>query len=272
MSEDFNKLKDIGIQKIHETTHISRLHVQSFLDENFDDMTKIQFLGFVSILEREYGVDLSDLKAKFLENFAAETKKIEAEEEEGEAKLFLTKKKRNFTVVYIAIALIIFVLVATSTLMDSNNTSSEIETIDNSMIENAKNNMAVTSEDINSSAIEENEENNESISEVKEQEPLKQADKSEVLSFKIIPKHKLWLGYIDLSTHKRDQKLFSDELSLDPDKNWLLTLGHGYISIEINGETKEFTNPKTVRFSYINKELKELSFQEFKKLNRDSEW
>lgn len=275
MSEGFDKLKDIGVQKIHEATHISRVHVQAFLHECFDDMTKIQFLGFVSILEREYGVNLSDLKAKALEDFDAVTEK--AKEEDG-AKVFVSKKKRNLTIIYIATAIIIFIAFAMSTIINPDSPTSDINGVDDSVIESAKNNMMIVARENNESI----EENNESIEQVKDvnldkpsgfqQAPEVKKESGKNLSFKIIPKHELWLGYIDLSTFERDQKLFSDELSLDPDKDWLLTLGHGYISIEINGVIKEFTNPKTVRFSYINKELKELTFKEFKSLNRDNEW
>lgn len=268
MSEGLEALKDIGVQKIHEATHISRVHVQAFLHQCFDDMTKIQFLGFVSILEREYGVDLSDIKAKALEDFDAVTLKTQ---EEDVAKVFVSKKKRNLTIIYIATAIVIFVAFAMLTITNSDSPTSNINGVDDSVIDSAKNNMMIVDEENNESIEAIVEENNASIEIVEEAVEIKQ-ESAEKSSFKITPKHKLWLGYIDLSTYKRDQKLFSDELSLDPEKDWLLTLGHGYISIEINGEVKEFTNPKTVRFSYINKELKELTFKEFKSLNRDNEW
>ena len=64
MSSGLEKLRSIGAQKIHEQTHIARQHAQALLHESFDDMSRIHFLGFISILEREYSVDLSDLKAK----------------------------------------------------------------------------------------------------------------------------------------------------------------------------------------------------------------
>ena len=93
MSDGLNKLRGIGAQKIHELTHIARQHVQAVLHETFDDMNKIQFLGFVSILEREYGVDLSDLKAKGQEFYAGESSKLHQE-----TKVFVSpKKKKSYT-------------------------------------------------------------------------------------------------------------------------------------------------------------------------------
>ena len=62
MNKGLKKLKSIGSQKIHETTHISKAHVQAILDEKFDNLHSVQLAGFVSILEREYDIDLSELK------------------------------------------------------------------------------------------------------------------------------------------------------------------------------------------------------------------
>ena len=45
MSEGFDKLKDIGAQKIHESTHISRKYIQDILQEDFSGMNRIQFLA-----------------------------------------------------------------------------------------------------------------------------------------------------------------------------------------------------------------------------------
>ena len=82
----------------------------------------------------------------------------------------------------------------------------------------------------------------------------------------------MWLGYVDLATYKKGQKIFSDEFSLDPSKDWILAFGHGRINIEINGIIKKFENPKNIRFSYIDGELKEISLEEFKGLNKGRRW
>jgi acyl carrier protein len=40
------------------------------LHETFDGLNSVQFVGFISILEREYNINLSELKAKGLEHFS----------------------------------------------------------------------------------------------------------------------------------------------------------------------------------------------------------
>ena len=271
MSDGLSKLKNIGAQKIHERTHIARQHVQAVLHESFDDMTKIQLLGFISILEREYSVDLSGLKEKAKDFYP---KDIEVKDED--AKFFVTpKKKKNYTFLYILLALIIFGVAVSFTLDMSAEVSKKTDThlIDNSAIENAKESISqnATIEVADVAIVDKNT----SLSEVVEKEPeLKpEVEPIEVTkSFKIIPKSELWIGYIDLSNHKKYQKLFKDELEIDPNKNWILTLGHGYVKVEINGEVTEFNDKLNIRLLYKDAKLSKISFKEFKELNRGKKW
>jgi len=262
MNEDFEKLKKIGVQKIHETTHISRIHTQAILHYSFEDMTKIQLNGFISILEREYSLNLSDLRDKGLEYFNDNFQEINPEN----SKVFVSPtKKRNFTPLFIFIAIVIFISFIMFTLDSSNNKEVEIVSVDNSVIEDAKSNMAVQTQELNTSK------------EIIIQEVIKESPQIEEISvpinsFVIKPKIKVWLGYIDLSTHKKYQTTFKDELSLDPKKDWLLALGHGHVNIEINGVLKEYKIKKNIRFSYKNGELKEINLEEFKKLNKGDRW
>ncbi|MDX9756166.1 MAG: hypothetical protein RBT52_01475, partial [Sulfurimonas sp.] len=91
-------------------------------------------------------------------------------------------------------------------------------------------------------------------------------------SLKIISKSKVWMGYIDLSNRRQNQKTFSGEFTLDSSKNWLISLGHGLIDIEINGVILNSKKAQNVRFSYIDSKLKEIDIEEFKSLNRGNAW
>ena len=279
MNEGFAKLKDIGAQKIHETTHIARLHVQALLDENFENLNSIQFLGFISILEREYGIDLSELKNNGLTYFDENTVKVK---EEKKVKVFVPhKKKGTLTFFYIAIAAIIFIAFSYLNIFSTNCEVPDVIKVDNSAIESATSNLSIEAvgikiEDINSSInkevnLDNSTEPNQADKVTKQVNKVKKAS-DEIVSFKIITTNEVWLGYVDLATYKKGQKIFSNEFSLDPSKDWILAFGHGHISIEVNGIIKKFKNPKNIRFSYINGELKEIGLEEFKALNKGSRW
>lgn len=345
MSESLEKLKKIGVQKIHEATHIPRVHVQSILNENFEDMNNIQLLGFLSVLEREYSFDLSVLKNQAKEYFE---KNRGLSGIEKSASLFIaSKKKRNLTPLYISVVIVIFIAFTFFSLKTDENEA----VVDNSAIVNAQNNISVI-EDKNLSKNESNitkneqiiateqatiqnpieplqqkseaqnpiepieeqavlkeanlsnvqgikEESKQDIKEEQKQEikqDIKEEQKQEILpllkenneskngskevqkeplreaSFKISSKNKVWIGYIDLKSYKQSQKTFSGEIILDPTKDWLVGLGHGFIDVEINGVVTNFRQTQNVRFSYINSKLKVIDAEEFKSLNRGNLW
>ena len=268
MSEHFDKLKKIGIQKIHENTHISRLHVEAILQEDFSAMTKIQLLGFISILEREYGLILDELKDTAIKHF----KEIQEQHAGEEVKVFLApKRKRNLTPLYITVVIFIFVSIMFITMRASSD-KEEITVIDNTAIDSAKS--YIEPEPELEPIIDTTPDENLTIKEpeavkLEAQEVL---EKEEITSFKIIPNAKVWLGYIDLNTYKKYQRTFKNEFDLDPSKDWILAFGHGNLKIEINGVIKKYKIKRNVRFSYVNGQLEEISLEKFKRLNKGNRW
>lgn len=67
MDDDFEKLKLLKAEQISEKTHITKSNIINILSKSFDKFDKIQFNGFVSILEREYSLNLQALRDEYLE-------------------------------------------------------------------------------------------------------------------------------------------------------------------------------------------------------------
>ncbi len=292
MSSGFEKLKSVGVQKIHEDTHISRAHIQAILQENFEDMNSVQLAGFISIFEREYSVDLSELKNKAKEHFKNSSHSVKKAKA---VNVFLAhKKKKRLTLTYIISGVALVGLIAIFIISSS---SDDIVKVDNSVIESAQSNISVAESEQNSTI----DDKNSTLDEEKLEEPSSLSAPIEVVnpeavtpkavspeatspkvanpkvtiqapSFKIMPNSKVWMGYIDLATGARSQKTFSDELLLDPAKEWLLFIGHGQMNIEINGVTTSFNNKNSMRFLYKNSELKEIDSKEFKNINSGKAW
>lgn len=289
MSSGLDKLKSIGVQKIHEATHISTKYIQAIFHENFEDMHQVQFLGFISILEREYGIELEELKNRGLDYFNT---KIKYTKDAEIYKTFTGKKKRNFRSIYVSIALVVFILFSFVSIRSLSNSYTEAQLVDDSAIESAKNKIYIASNEANIS-IEQNVtvpavEQNQTIAAVAEQNQtviveqnqtvlLKDQNKTikiseqkqnAIQSFKITPKYKVWVGFVDLGTLKKSDKTFSDELVLDSNKDWALSFGHGFVNIEIDGVVKKFTKKERLHLLYKNRELKEISFDEYKTLGK----
>jgi hypothetical protein len=263
MSEDFQKLKTIGVQKIHERTHIARSHIEAIFNENFEGMGSVQLLGFISILEREYNLDLSELKSRARDYFKAQKP---VQDSVKEVKIFsASKKKRKLTIFYlfatIAVVLTLLYFASRAPQSEVPEVKEELHSME-----------VVVQDENNDSALDGNLSQEGMMESTGVEEEIKVEPEAKPLFFKIIPKTKVWLGYIDLEDYKKRQTIISNELELNATKNWLLSFGHGHINIEINGETTEFKDPRTMRFSYIDSELKEIGFEEFKRLNRGSGW
>ncbi len=265
MSDGLQTLRSLGIQEIHDKTHITRQQIQALLHESFDDISKVHFFGFISILEREYDIDLSSFKEEGKKHYSQEhTLNLQ------DKKVFiLPDKKKNYNKVYLSVAAFIFIFGILISLDYSSNVSEEIESpsLDDSVIKYAKENFDVAIpivEDKNSTIEDEN------ITALAVETESKSIDT--VKSFKIKPKSKLWLGYIDLSTYKKYQGVFKKELELDPQKEWLLLFGHRNVKIEIDGKVVKSNSKSNLRFLYKDSEISKVSIKEFKKLNRGKKW
>ena len=88
MSEALERLQKLGAQKIYEDTHIPIKHVQAILHESFEGFSKVQFLGFISILEKEYSLELQELHEKGAEYFVEKNISTEGDS------LFISQQKR----------------------------------------------------------------------------------------------------------------------------------------------------------------------------------
>jgi hypothetical protein len=92
------------------------------------------------------------------------------------------------------------------------------------------------------------------------------------INLKVLPKHKLWIGYIDINTKKKYQTVTKKDLVIDQNKDWLLLFGPGHIRLEINHEVKKYSSKKNMRFKYVNGKFKKISVTEFRRLNRGRKW
>ncbi len=263
------KLKKIGAHKIYEQTHIAKKFVQDILNEDFSSLNKMQFSGFVSILEREYDVDLQELS----DAYGLPTKKHEEIKQEpftvssadDEPK---SGKKSTF---YIILGLFVFALVILllSFLTSSSDTpvveevkevkevaKEKVTELNNTTIQEAKNNLSPKDDALNE----------EEVVEVKSIEPVL------ISKFLVTPRTNLWVGIVNLDNFKRSQKLGSSPFELNANKEWLLVMGHGFVDFEVNGEEKSFSDKNKVWYAYEDGTLTKITRSQFKEKNRGKAW
>ncbi len=288
MESNLQILRDMGAHKIHSETHISREFVQALIHESFEDLQSVQFFGFVSILEKTYGLDLSDLKAKGKAHFSDEDSKSD----EVKKVFVVAKRQKSNTNLFLFIGILVFLSFIYYSFVYLNSMEDTAIIVDNSKIEDAQKNLEmlpqkeltlVVDENKNDNTVTSEDENvskevitpiqaDEVLSKVLEEEPKKIEAIESVLSLKILPKRKIWAGYINIATNQKYQKVFRKEFSLDTSKDWLLLFGQGTAKLEVNGEVKKFSSKQNMRFKYVEGKFKKITVTEFKILNKGRKW
>ncbi len=278
MSEDFDKLKKIGAQKIYEKTHISVTNIDYIFNKSFDKIPKVQFRGFISILEREYKIDLQDVLAEYELHRAKDEEIVEYIKID-------TKEYGKFDKKMILSALLVTFVIGYLIISSLTHSGSETTEVNNTEIETAKANL-----DKNVSLADANETNTSEVNSTGEvnvtdtnvavnvqktpnlPQPTKAATMVKATKLQIIPSKTLWFDYIDQESSKEAQATISKNFDLNASKNYLIETGHAFLKIDLGSEIKEYNQNGKKYFKFENGELTEISRQDFKDLNKGKAW
>jgi len=270
MSEDYEKLKLIGIQRIHEETHISREHVIAVVNSDFKTLNRVQFLGFISIFEREYSLDLSVLREQAIAYYDEQKTLDDA----NPGVFIVAKSNKKSPLIFIAIAVLIMIVFAFFSLNGNKSDVVEVQTVEHEIIVDAKKNIEANESDNNSTDTNQTLEVEEKVVEtalVIEKNTVEQ--KSVVIEeFSITPKSRVWIGYIDVENNKKYQNTIKEKLTLKGQKEWLVILGHSHVLFNVSGEEVEYKNAGNLYLHYKDGKLERVSKNEFKALNKGRQW
>lgn len=64
---DLNILKEVGIKEVSRKTHIGPEYLECIINKDFEKLVRINVHGYIKILQREYGLDLSEWQNEFSE-------------------------------------------------------------------------------------------------------------------------------------------------------------------------------------------------------------
>lgn len=301
--DGFKTLQEIGSKTIASDTHIPIANVEKILNKEYETLQKPQFFGFLSILEREYKIDLSPLKQEYLFSRAEEeiTQENNFDIAETGTKLFEQKKEllKNKKVLYgvagALVALLIIILI--SNLDFSSAKEAKIE-INNTAIDKAKKNLnlepvavanveeSVANNDVESAEFGQEDQDGADTSEKsttaattsvtqekeKAKEPVSSTEPSMPLYLRIVPKGRLWLGLINGETYRRRVETISKPLILDPEKTWLIVTGYGHLDLDCGDTTTKFREDRKLLLLYEAGICQEIDKEEFKARNRGKLW
>ena len=94
---------------------------------------------------------------------------------------------------------------------------------------------------------------------------------SKIVVFK--PLKKVWVGYTNLSTMKREAKATKKNIEFDTDgQSWILVTAHGGVTFSIDGENKDVSVRGKNYFLIKDGEATSISHRRFQKLNKSKVW
>ncbi|WP_458700731.1 hypothetical protein ACKGJI_01160 [Sulfurospirillum sp. 1307] len=308
--DDIKVLKDIGLRKVSNETHIEEKYLKYMVDGDFDKLDYVNTLGFIKILSREYGLDLSGFRETF-EEYWNENRK--SEQSDG---LFIvvedsSRGSKKFLFFLLIILLIVTVGMLFSIFKDkvdfaSNNTSINKDTlIEQSVvveeakeslenaIKNNEENLSIqdTNEvsDLNETdniAIDTNETNvNEELhvestdvnttalsEDTNASEKEKEVSKNIQYDAVIAPNAKLWVGTINLDDKKRRSFLGEGNFSIDLSHDQIITTGHGNFSLHVKDKTIDYKSQAPIRFLVKDGNITKITWEKFVELNEGKPW
>ncbi|MEA2110638.1 MAG: hypothetical protein U9P71_01185 [Campylobacterota bacterium] len=291
MQSGLEYLKTINIRDIHVKTHISYANIEAILNKSYSKLERVNLTGFISILQREYAVDLSDFLEEFeqyrLENAPAEIEKTNI-------RLNYKSKKRSKRAGWILLLLLTIALgffYSSDVMVNLQEYRGGVE-VNDSQIDKAKGKLQendliqpyLQNSDLNSSTVAEIEENSvavleENISKVSD---LNQTDMNKLIkqiapevqneAVTIIPIKKVWIGMIELPSMKKINRVTMRKVKVDTTKDWLIVFGHAQVTVKKEAELLEFKKRGKIYFIYKDGRLTEITKSEFKEHNRGKLW
>lgn len=304
---DFEKLKDIGVETIYQRTYIAHQNIEFILDKDFAKLNnKFKATGFITMLEKEFGLDLSDFKKeaeKFFDHKESEKQKVMASQNEPKE---IDKRLIIYPIAIVSVLLVLFLIIGSfssdndesGTMIQATNNPPEVA-IDK-LVENVP---PVVQEEIkvdeqqktapDAVAVEpkqeeikqevKQEQKQEVIVEQKpkveqpivKEEPKVEAPKIPVASLpkiKITPAVQIWVGVIYLDDFSKKDYLSTKTFELDNTRDQLILTGHGRLTINVGDKEQVHTDENRLRFLYQNGEFKMINMEIFREMNNGKNW
>lgn len=257
--QTFEDLQQLGTEKIHEKTHISRDKVELVLTKSYGEIGKVQFMGFLSILEREYEIDLNPVRAEYAQYWQTHADTLPPKQS-----VILQPQSNTKQKWVIAGAILIVLLMGGGYYLQS--------TLSNAPREEVMDLNSVTALPI-SAGVDENASIAQDVNTTAESNQTAPAvETNATAAVTIRPIYKVWAGMIDMASGAKTQQITSDPIVIDTTKNWLIVLGHGRVEIDAPEGKQVLTEKETVRFIWENGSLKQLSRAEFVERNGGNNW
>ena len=310
MSE-LENLKEIGIKEISRKTHIEPTFLQYIFDKNFEKLSRLNIRGYAKILQREYGVDLSELLAEY-DAFMQENTPDDSHKTKVSPKIAsytpddITNQRQGGGSGFFFWVIILAIIGGGAYYFDAykyvqnfiatlNEDNTSVSYSQSSIVNEVKKNIIDTNVTITQNApkIEANSSNvkisapaeqnaSTNVSNLEQNAPKVEAAQptpkveenlTKPLNEAIImPKQKVWIGIINLENGQKVSSDTSKDVSINLDQRQLVVCGNGNIEVKIGDKVTKYNPSRPARFLVENGEMKFVSYDEFVELNKGKSW
>lgn len=311
-NSDLDKLKSMDLIEIARTTRIDAQNLEYIINKDFEKLANFNVKGYIKILEREFGLDLSDWLSEFeiaKEGFApvkkakveqVYTRKMSPERSGGGWLLWLL-----ITVLLIA-AVFYFGLYKSfndflgsllgeqnkTTYSDApivNNTQKKLENIGIDVVSrNATEDKFAIKQDLNTTpAMDENlsslnaldrsiriERASIKTEENSTDENATQSEPAPSKDLVLSPRGKMWIGIIDLKSGKKREAVINSPyiVASQGDEELLIATGHGMFEVGKADGNVSFNEKNTQKLRVKDGNVTKISNDEFLRLNKGKKW
>ncbi|WP_305862775.1 hypothetical protein [Helicobacter cholecystus] len=283
MDNALEKLRQIGIEKIQEDTNLDLTKIDCILNKRFEKLDSVRARGFINILQRQYGLDLSSWLQEY-----KEFHQMLLQEKKDEDCVVVHSKKNSYLVwgalgvlgIVGAILLFSFIPKASADLETTKKTMQEPQITQELIIEEIP--------QVQPLEEKQTQEEGQVKEEEQKQEKKPQIEQKNISEYgvEIFPNiafneenilyiesaKPLWVGMINLENRKRIAKT-KQEFDIPLDKQLLISIARGGFVLSLDEESREFKGYLPVYLIYTKEGgLREISQDEFVYLNGGVQW
>ena len=309
---ELENLKEIGIKEISRKTHIEPTFLQYIFDKNFEKLSRLNMRGYAKILQREYGVDLSELLAEY-DAFMQENTPDDSHKTKVSPKIAsytpddITNQRQGGGSGFFFWIIILAIIAGGAYYFDAykyvqnfiaslNEDNTSVSYSQSSIVNEVKKNIIDTNVtisqntpkiDANASSVKISApaEQNVTVSPASvDQNALKpsmsaqpapkvEQNVTKPLNEAIItPKQRVWIGIINLENGQKTSSDTSKSVNINLDQRQLVVCGNGNIELKIGDKVTKYNPSRPARFLVENGDMKFLTYDEFVEMNKGKSW
>ncbi|WP_103594422.1 phosphatidylglycerophosphate synthase [Campylobacter concisus] len=309
---ELENLKEIGIKEISRKTHIEPTFLQYIFDKNFEKLSRLNIRGYAKILQREYGVDLSELLAEY-DAFMQENTPDDSHKTKVSPKIAsytpddITNQRQGGGYGFFFWVIILAIIGGGAYYFDAykyvqnfiatlNEDNTSVSYSQSSIVNEVKKNIIDTNVtisqntpkiDANASSVkisapaEQNvtvspasvDQNTLKPSMAAQPAPKVEQNVTKPLNEAIItPKQRVWIGIINLENGQKTSSDTSKSVNINLDQRQLVVCGNGNIELKIGDKVTKYNPSRPARFLVENGDMKFLTYDEFVEMNKGKSW